>query len=118
MCYPFGHPLLGGNIQNKRLEMGYTEAEFRKTLLGQFIQNTEFSAMPLNQNEWRISITKPEEQIKNATVNIKIEQAESRKIAMLELPVLNVDFEFSHLSIPQISNFMTIFFRYFHKGGG
>lgn len=100
------------STQSKTLEMGYTEPEFRKTLLGQFIQNTAFSAEELSQQEWLISIEN------KASVRIKISQAEPRKIAMLTLPVLKTVFKFNNVSATQESDFMKVFFRYFHKGGG
>ena len=92
--------------------MGYTVPEFRKTLQGQFIQNTSFFLKEISAQEWIVSIAN-----KNS-VKIKISQAEPRKIATLTLPVLNTCFEFENLSQTQESDFMKIFFRYFHKGGG
>ena len=95
----------------KRLEMGYTPAEFRKTLNGQFIKNTPYTLKEISEQEWIISID-------TASVNIIISEAAPRKIAMLCLPVLNTRFELSNMSASEESHFMKIFFRYFHKGGG
>jgi len=99
----------------KKLEMGYTISEFSNTLQGQFIQNTSFSLKQINTTEWIVSIANIS---KTSSVKIKIAQAEPRKIAMLTLPVLDTRFAFENTSQIQQSDFMKIFFRYFHKGGG
>ena len=98
--------------QLKQLEMGYTPPECRRTLQGQFIQNTIYSCKEISNTQWEISISN------KAFVAIKISEAPARKIAMLTLPVLNTRFEFNFMSTEEQKNFMNIFFRYFHKGGG
>lgn len=94
--------------------MGYTESEFRKTLTGQFTQNTSYTCMKLSKNHWLIYIEEKNKKV----INIQISQALPRKIAMLELPVLDVCFEFNQISTVEQENFMNTFFQYFHKGGG
>lgn len=114
------------NAQSKYFEMGYTASEFKKTLQGQFIQNTSFSCEEINSKHWLITIPSAvsaeqgavSAEQEAATVSIKIAQAPLRKIAMLSLPVLNTSFEFKNTSTTQASDFMKVFFRYFHKGGG
>ena len=116
---------MSASVSAKRLEMSYTPLEFRKTLFGQFTQNTPFSLKEINEHEWVIYLQADARQATRATrnneqaqVNIKINQSAPRKIAMLSLPVLEVVFEFNALSIHQEAEFMKRFFRYFHKGGG
>jgi len=110
------------SVSAKRLEMSYTPLEFRKTLFGQFTKNTPFSLKEINDHEWIVYLQADARQEahsrEQAQVNIKISQSAPRKIAMLSLPVLAVVFEFNALSIQQEAEFMKIFFRYFHKGGG
>jgi len=110
------------SVSSKRLEMGYTPLEFRKTLFGQFTKNTPFSLVEINDHEWLLYLEADARQTtrsnEQAQVNIKISQSSPRKIAMLSLPVLEVVFEYNALSIHQETEFMKRFFRYFHKGGG
>jgi len=113
---------MSASVSAKRLEMSYTPLEFRKTLFGQFTQNTPFSLKEINEHEWVIYLQADARQANDsseqAQVKIKINQSAPRKIAMLSLPVLQVIFEFNVLSIHQETEFMKRFFRYFHKGGG
>ena len=102
------------SAQAIKLEMGYTEAEFRKTLKGQFIQNTAYTCKEITKKHWILILDEKEE----ITVNIQVSQALPRKIAMLTLPVLDTYFEFNSVSIVVQDKFMNTFFRYFHKGGG
>ena len=102
------------SIQSKSLEMGYTESEFRKTLIGQFTQNTSYTYTEFSKNHWLIYIEEKNEKV----INTQISQALPRKIEMLVLPVLDVYFEFNQISAVEQKDFMNTFFRYFHKGGG
>ena len=98
-------------------EMGYTPPEFKKALLGQFNSNTPYSITELfsdsSSGSW--SIENPAESI---SIEVSIVIGPPRKIAMLTLPVLNTDFVFKQISESQQKEFMKIFFKYFHKGGG
>jgi hypothetical protein len=94
-------------------EMGYTPAEFKKTLQGQFTTRTPYSYKELSPSHWLISI-----EVESITVDIKIQESIPRKIAMLTLPVLNVCFEFNNITESQKEIFLKTFFKYFHKGGG
>lgn len=98
------------------LEMGYTPSEFRKTLQGQFIDNTDYSCKEINSREWLLTIDGEHQGV--AVVNIKISEAAPRIIAMLTLPVLKTHFQFNHVTEVQRENFINTFLRYFHKGGG
>ncbi len=93
--------------------MGYTPKEFKKTLQGLFISQTSYSCKEFSVSHWEISV---EDQ--PTIVDIKIEEAPPRIIALLTLPVLNVSFEIKESSQKQQTDFMKTFFRFFHKGGG
>jgi hypothetical protein len=99
----------------KNLEMGYTPAEFIKTLQGQFINNNPYTCNQLDENIWQIVFG---EDAGEASVNVQVTPTRPRKIATLILPVLNVRFEFFHANTQQIDDFLGTFLRYFHKGGG
>jgi len=94
-------------------EMGYTPKEFKKTLQGLFISQTSYSCEEYTPQYWQLTI-----EDESTTVDIKIEEAPPRIIALLTLPVLNVSFEFQKSNEEQKKAFMKTFFRYFHKGGG
>lgn len=119
MYFLFGHPLLVGNSNDNQIknslkyEMGYTPKEFKKTLQGLFISQTPYSFENFSTQMWKITI-----EDESTTVNINIEEAPPRIIALLTLPVLNVSFEFQESNEEQQQVFMNTFFRYFHKGGG
>lgn len=93
--------------------MGYTPTEFKKTVEGQFSKKTQYSIKELSTNHWEIS---PESGY--YSIQINIEEATPRKIAMLTLPVLNTHFQFYDCSELQRDEFLKVFFKYFHKGGG
>jgi len=99
---------------NKRLlEMGYTPKEFRKVLLGQFYSNTIFEINEIATDSWSIENT-----VALISIEISIEVAPPRKIAMLTMPVLNTEITFKKITETQLEEFMKTFFKYFHKGGG
>lgn len=93
--------------------MGYTPKEFMKTLQGLFITQTPYSCKEYDSSHWQISI-----EGEATLVDISIDEAPPRKIALLSLPVLNVSFEFEHANDDQQKDFMKTFFKFFHKGGG
>lgn len=116
MFCQYGHLLLVGNSQAQnhfQYEMGYTPKEFNKTLQGLFITQTSYSCEAFSQQHWQITV-----EGEPTLVDIKIEEAPPRVIALLTLPVLNVWFEFKETSEEQQADFIKTFFRYFHKGGG
>jgi len=113
MCYLYGHPLRVGK-SSKILEMGYTPAEFVKTLQGQFTARTPYQIKSLANDHWEIELDDHHQ----AKVFITAKAGMSRKIAMLSLPVLHVTFDFKNISEKEQADFFKTFFRYFHKGGG
>ena len=104
-------------MNTRTYEMGYTIPEFKKALLGQFNSNTPFTITDLgsiSKNEsWSI-----EDQTESISIKVSIAVGPPRKIAMLTLPVLNTEFTFKQITESQQKEFMKIFFKYFHKGGG
>ncbi len=117
--FQFGHRLQAGKVIYKneknsiKYEMGYTPKEFKKTLLGLFISQTSYVCEEFSANYWQITVDD-----ETTKVDIKIEEAPPRIIALLTLPVLNVSFGFHQSTEDQQTIFMKTFFRYFHKGGG
>ncbi len=94
--------------------MAFSVAEFTKTLNGQFItQEDSYLCNDLSGTQWKIYT---EDGLLD--VSIDIEQAPPRVIAMLSLPVLNVNFGFKDTNEEQQTKFLKRFFKYFHKGGG
>lgn len=94
-------------------EMGYTPLEFRKALFGQFNSNTPFAINDIGTDSWSI-----EDVDESISLEVSIAVGQPRKIAMLTLPVLNTEFNFKQITEPQEKEFMRLFFKYFHKGGG
>jgi len=101
------------DMNTRSYEMGYTPLEFKKALLGQFNSNTPFTITEVRPESWSI-----EDQAKSILIEVSIVVGRPRKIAMLTLPVLNTDFNFKQITESQQKEFMKIFFKYFHKGGG
>ena len=94
--------------------MAFSVAEFAKTLRGQFTtEEDSYVCNDLSVTQWNIYT---EDELLN--VSIDIEDAPPRVIAMLSLPVLNVNFAFKETSEEQQAKFLKRFFKYFHKGGG
>ncbi len=105
-----GPPL---QVDKRSFEMGYTPAEFEKTLTGQFNSNTSYQVKQISDNHWSLSHAN-----ESLAVEIKIAPAEPRKIAMLTLPVLDTEFLFINTRESQQQELLKTFFKYFHKGGG
>ena len=94
--------------------MAFSVAEFSKTLHGQFVtEEGSYFCKELSATQWNI-YTEDD----SLNISIDIEDAPPRVIAMLSLPVLNVDFVFKETSEEQQAKFLKRFFKYFHKGGG
>ncbi len=110
MCSQYGRLL---QVDRRSFEMGYTPAEFEKTLIGQFNSNTSYQVKQLTHNHWSLSHVN-----ESFDVEVKIASAKPRKIAMLTLPVLDTEFSFINASESQQQELLKTFFKYFHKGGG
>ena len=109
MFYLFGHLL----PVDKIFQMGYTPAEFKKTLLGQFSLKTPYVSKEESSYHWLISSDEGD-----FLAKVMLKEMPLRKIAMLSLPVLQVHFQFNKASDHQQKQFLSTFFKYFHKGGG
>lgn len=96
-----------------KLEMGYTAAEFKKALLGQFAHNSSYQVNIISDLSFKLVYENGD-----FDIDIEIEKAPPRIIAMLSLPVLQTTFHFSNEDKQQQSEFFRVFFKYFHKGGG
>lgn len=93
--------------------MGYTVAEFKKALFGQFAQHSSYQVEEQSAQHFKVTA-----QDDLYFIDIEIEKAPPRKIAMLSLPVLKTTFRFSEVNDERQSDFFRVFFKYFHKGGG
>ena len=115
MYFQSGHLLQVDNTPvQKNYEMGYTVAEFYKTLHGQFLtKQSLYSCKDLGTAHWDLSL---DTDTKKVTINVT--QASPRRIAMLSLPILKVSFKFYEFSHLEQEQFLQRFFKYFHKGGG
>lgn len=95
-------------------EMGYGADEFGKVLQGPFSgARTDFACTKLGSHRWRVSLAG-----RDFAVLIEVEQAPPREIALFNLPVLKVRFEFEQAESETREQFFHRFHQYFHKGGG
>ena len=95
-------------------EMGYLANEFGKVLQGPFSgDRTDFHSVELGPGRWRV--TQGE---RDFGVVITVQQGPARKIALFNLPVLKVRFEFESAEGDTRELFFRRFHQYFQKGGG
>jgi len=95
-------------------EMGYGADEFGKVLQGLFTgERTDFANTRIGQHRWRVTLAG-----RDFAVLIEVKQAPPRKIALFNLPVLKVRFEFERAEGDARELFFHRFHQYFHKGGG
>ena len=95
-------------------EMGYGADEFAKVLQGPFTgERTDFACSGVSRYRWRVALAD-----QDFAVLIGVEQAPPRKIALFNLPVLKVRFEFEQAEGDTRERFFHRFHQYFHKGGG
>lgn len=91
-------------------EMGYTRKEFMRTLPSA-LHDYNYSV----EGE-TITISAPEAADKTMTITLGSEAI--RKIAMIQIPYIHVDFDFSQVDEAVHRRFLTQFDLYFKKGGG
>jgi hypothetical protein len=102
------------NASNNQIEMGYTISEFSNVLHGNFsAQESVYNCKDLSQCSWLISHEQG-----NLQTEISVEEKPSRKLGLLNLPVLAVTFKLISGERQDEQQFFEKFFRYFHKGGG
>ena len=95
-------------------EMGYLADEFGKVLQGQFTgERTDFNCSEISRHRWRVTLAGD-----HFSVVVEVKQAPPRKIALFNLPVLKVHFEFEQADAGIREKFFHRFHQYFHKGGG
>jgi hypothetical protein len=95
-------------------EMGYLADEFGKVLQGPFTgERTDFRSAELGPHRWRVTLVGHD-----FGVVVAAQQAAPRKIALFNLPVLKVRFEFESAEADTRERFFRRFHQYFHKGGG
>lgn len=91
-------------------EMGYTRPEFMRTLpsaLHDYDYTVEGDV---------ITIIAPEAPGKSMTITLGSEAV--RKIAMIRIPYMHVDFDFTQVEAAVHKRFLAQFDLYFKKGGG
>lgn len=91
-------------------EMGYTRVEFMRTLPSA-LHDYEYTV----EGEV-ITITAPEATDKTMIITLGSEAI--RKIAMIRIPYIHVDFDFSQVDEAVHKRFLAQFDLYFKKGGG
>ena len=95
-------------------EMGYGADEFGKVLQGPFTgERSEFRSDEIGRHHWRVTLSE-----QTFAVVITVVQAPPRKIALFNLPVLNVRFDFEESEGDSRERFFHRFHQYFQKGGG
>ncbi len=99
-------------------EMGYTVTEFTRVLEGKLTgANSAFTCEKVQQNHWLINLSDVQKSSALA-IEIFIRQLQPRKMALIEIPVLQVNFKVLSSIHEQKDIFFDKFFKYFHKGGG
>ncbi len=91
-------------------EMGYTRVEFMRTLPSA-LHDYEYTV----EGEV-ITIIAPEAADKTMIITLGSEAI--RKIAMIRIPYIHVDFDFSQVDEAVYKRFLAQFDLYFKKGGG
>lgn len=94
-------------------QMGFTHLELIRSLasaVAPYQVSTERAAGP---GERRFSIT-----LDDRTARLTIGEERIRRIASLELPVVDVKIEFEHFSQAERNEFLDRFKKYLQRGGG
>ena len=95
------------------LDMGYTVVEFARVLKGNFSgSDSPYQVAEIATDQWRVFNQS------DLSVTISVEQKPSRKLGLLNLPVLAVSFIVISGDDGEVQAFYDRFFKYFHKGGG
>ncbi len=112
MCSPSGRrwPV----AEALQLEMGYSLAEFRRTLEGGFsAPQSGFVVTRCGTGRWHLTIADHP-----LTVEISATPAPPRRLGAMTLPVLEVSLLFTSGDKAGRQRFFDRFWRHFHKGGG
>ena len=99
---------------SRKYDMGYRAQEFADVLCGPFSGNeSPFRVEAQGRQAWRVS------HIDSAfEMQISVETKPDRKLGLMSLPVLAVDFDCKHDESDAGELFFHRFHQYFHKGGG
>ena len=99
---------------SRRYDMGYRAEEFADVLCGPFSGNqSPFKVESQGRQRWRVThVETPFD------MQITLETKPDRKLGLMSLPVLSVDFACSHDENGAGELFFHRFHQYFHKGGG
>lgn len=107
MLLLFGHRLQEVRLQTLYREMGFTRAEFMQ-ILPSALRNYRYQT-----SDEFITVA-----VANGSVTIQLQAEQVRRIALLALPYLPMNIQFSDLSDTEIKQFLTQFDLYYRRGGG
>lgn len=95
-------------------EMGYSADEFGDVLTKSFDgADSGYACLLVTQHHWQI------QQLNSGfRVHVQIKQKSPRKLGLLNLPILQVNFRLVQSDSIMQAVFFKRFFQYFHKGGG
>lgn len=99
---------------SRRYDMGYRAQEFSDVLNGPFSgDESPFQVLPEGINQWRVT-----HRGSSFEMLITLETRPDRKLGLMRLPVLSVDFDCTVDEAGVGEQFFHRFHQYFHKGGG
>ena len=94
-------------------QMGFTHLELIKSLASAVAPYQVSTAQAARREERRFNIT-----LDDRTARLTMGEEKIRRIASLELPVVDVKIEFEHFSQAERNEFLDRFKKYLHRGGG
>lgn len=100
----------GGAERRTRPEMGITRADFRRI----FPRLFEAGQCALEAGADGATVNWPDGRHLHVTVSVE----RQRRIALLRIPYVDLDFRFEGFAAGDVDAFMVRFDRAFHKGGG
>ena len=100
-------------VKSFEYEMGYAADEFGAVLNGPFSgDKSDYHCEAISSHYWRL------EQSDLFELNIRVTEKPARKLGLISLSVLRVEFVLLKASPELQDRFFIRFFKYFHKGGG
>ncbi len=94
-------------------QMGFTHLELVKSLASAVAPYRVLPNQAARPGELRFNIT-----LDGRTARLTMREEKTRRIASLELPVVDVRIEFEHFSQAERNEFIDRFKKYLHRGGG
>ncbi len=94
-------------------QMGFTHVELIRSLAAAVAPYRVSAGRAARQGERRFRITRDDR-----TARLTLGEERTRRLASLELPVVDVRIEFEHFSQAERNEFLDRFRKYLHRGGG